>query len=47
MILKKNTQEFENFIKEINQLKEHGLFFTDTHAHIHFDDLKSGYFLED
>jgi len=47
MILKKNTQEFENFLMEINQLKDHGLFFTDTHAHVHFDDLKNGHFLED
>jgi TatD DNase family protein len=47
MILKKNTQEFENFLSEINRLKEHGLFFTDTHAHVHFDDLKNGHFLED
>lgn len=46
MILKKNTQEFENFLREINQLKEHGLFFTDTHAHVHFDDFKSVNFLE-
>lgn len=47
MILKKNTQEFENFLREISQLKEYGLFFTDTHAHVHFDDFKGVNFLED
>lgn len=46
MILQKNSNEFFQFINEIEELKEAGLFFTDTHAHVHFDTFKDLKFVE-
>lgn len=38
MFLKKHKgDKFNNFLEEINALSKEGIFFTDTHAHIHFD----------
>jgi len=46
MILQKNSNEFFQFINEVEKLKETGLFFTDTHAHVHFDTFKEMDFVQ-
>jgi TatD DNase family protein len=46
MILNKNTKEFDDYVRQLEILSSRGLFFTDTHAHVHFKELEKTNFLD-